>query len=165
MVSRGILHSSKRMRGVMMAVDRRHMLRMMGATIVVSLGSAPLAHSAFAMETSDGSNITISYEMSEADVPTPYSFSTSFSLKEKKTLRGVDVRGTSLTVAVSATCPKDGNYSVSVYKGGTHFGAASFKRNGFTRATWNNLVPGTYIVEFSKPRDGYAVNCTRVTVY
>lgn len=152
-------------KGIAMIITRKHALEVLLAMITLPL-FGDTVQPVFANELEQTPVITVDYMSKEIDTPTPYTqLSTSFSLVEKKELPRITVNKGSLSVAVTATCPKDGSFFVSLYKGATNFGTASFKRNGYTKATWNNLSTGSYTIRFSKTNDGVTVTCKEVIVF
>lgn len=147
-----------------MIATRRHALSLFAVTLAFPIFSNT-TRSAYASEMTDVPIVVVSHTEEESETPSPYTqLSTSFSFAESKSLTRISVNKGSLSVSVNATCPIDGVFSVSLYKGSTSFGTASFKRNGYTKATWNNLTTGSYTIRFTKAKDGSTVKCTRVTV-
>lgn len=70
---------------------------------------------------------------------------------------------------MTASCPSSGTFIVSLYRvvngRGTLVGSASFKRKGFTKATWEGVGSGTYRFVCKKPADGKLVTSSDVAMY
>lgn len=75
-------------------------------------------------------------------------------------------------VGIEMTCSSSqpsGTFSVRLYRLSgatpTFIGNASFKQNGFNKATWSNVGAGTYYFVLSKAGDGISVTCSEVAMY
>lgn len=80
--------------------------------------------------------------------------------------------GNNVGIELDASCPVDGFFDVALYRVDARnsrvtsfIGSASFKRNGFTKATWQNVGPGNYKFVFSKSNDGAVVTSSNVATY
>lgn len=75
--------------------------------------------------------------------------------------------GNNVGIEMTASCPTNGNFFVSLERASTggNVGTATFRRNGFTKATWTNVGSGDYIFTCSKNKDGSAVASSDVAMY
>lgn len=77
--------------------------------------------------------------------------------------------GNNVGIEMTASCPSSGTFIVSLYRvvngRGTLVGSASFKRKGFTKATWEGVGSGTYRFVCKKPADGKLVTSSDVAMY
>lgn len=87
----------------------------------------------------------------------------SFSINASTNIRYFD--GNSVGIEVQASCPTPGSFTVSLYRGNALISTASLKRNGFSRAEWRNVGPGSYRFVFRKSPDGSTVACSNVAMF
>lgn len=73
--------------------------------------------------------------------------------------------GNNVGIEVSASCQVSGTFTVSLYRNGIFISSASLRRNGFSRAEWNNVGPGSYRFIFSKSNDGATVTCSDIAMF
>lgn len=92
-------------------------------------------------------------------------FGGSLSLVSHQTLSSRYFDGNNVGIEMTASCPVDGMFSVSLLRSGSLVGSATFKRNGFTKATWEGVGPGYYQFSFSKANDGAWVTSGDVAMY
>lgn len=92
-----------------------------------------------------------------------YGESASFSLSHMMDEHYYD--GSSVGIEVTASCPVDGSFTVSLYRSGVLIASASLNRNRFSRAEWLNVGPGRYSFRFSKSNDGATVRCSDIALF
>jgi len=74
-------------------------------------------------------------------------------------------------VGIEMTCSSNasGTFNVTLMRiegnSSASLGTAKFKRNGFTKATWEGVGPGAYYFVMSKPTDGRRVTSSDVAMY
>lgn len=74
--------------------------------------------------------------------------------------------GANVGIEMYASCPVDGTFTVELYRNNYEFvGSAEFKRNGFTKAVWENVGAGTYKFKFRKTADGTSVSSSDASMY
>lgn len=77
--------------------------------------------------------------------------------------------GNSIGIEMTCSSTVPGTFVVSLYRVGStsaqFVGSADFKRQGFTKATWNGVGSGRYYFLFIKPNDGYLVISNHVATY
>lgn len=75
--------------------------------------------------------------------------------------------GNNVGIEMTCSSSKDGYFSVQLKRAsdGSTVGTASFKYNGFTKATWTNVGPDSYYFAFSKQIDGAIVTSSDVAMY
>lgn len=86
-----------------------------------------------------------------------------FSISAVTPLRYFD--GSNVGIEVRAECPLGGTFSVGLYRNSNLIGIASLNRNGFSRAEWTGVGPGSYYFIFSKTSDGAKVTCSNVAMF
>ena len=92
-------------------------------------------------------------------------FGDSLSLVSRQTSSSRYFDGNNVGIELTASCPVDGTFTVSLLRSGSLIGSATFKRNGFTKATWEGIGPGHYQFTFSKANDGARVTSNDVAMY
>ncbi|HIY51439.1 MAG TPA: hypothetical protein IAA43_05830 [Candidatus Olsenella avicola] len=106
-----------------------------------------------------------------ADTVMPRSwFGSSLSLSSSYTLPAHVYDGNNVGIEMTASCPVDGTFTVSLYRSSAtgamaFLGETTFKRNGFTKATWEGVGPGTYVFSCNKSFDGAIVRSNDVAMY
>lgn len=77
--------------------------------------------------------------------------------------------GSSIGIEMTCSSASEGTFLVSLYRvesSSTQFlGSATFKRRGFTKATWNGVGSGSYYFVFSKANDGTLVTSSDAATY
>ncbi len=77
--------------------------------------------------------------------------------------------GNNIGIEMTASCSTGGSFTASLYRMNganlSFIGSATFKRNGFTKATWSNVGSGTYRFVFTKTSDGSTVTSSDVAMY
>lgn len=105
------------------------------------------------------------------NMATPRSwFGSTLSFASSYTLPAHVYDGNNVGIEMTASCPVGGTFTVSLYRKSTtgslgFLGEATFKRNGFTKATWEDVGPGTYVFSCSKSSDGAIVSSDDVAMY
>lgn len=139
------------------------------AVLMIAATSSIAPRKAFASETL--------YEVMAADVySTPRDASSTqtlhrswygdelvFSISAATPLRYFD--GSNVGIEVRAECPLGGTFSVGLYRNSNLIGIASLNRNGFSRAEWTGVGPGSYYFVFSKAADGAKITCSNVAMF
>lgn len=77
--------------------------------------------------------------------------------------------GNNVGIEMSCSSEKEGSFTVTLWRSVTgnseRVGTAMFDRNGFTKATWSNVGPGSYYFIFTKASDGALVYCRDIGMY
>ena len=78
--------------------------------------------------------------------------------------------GNNLAVEMTCAAPTGGSFSVTLYRISSSsaeeiVGSADLRYQGFSKATWTNVGPGTYFFEFEKKADGITVFSSDVAAY
>ena len=89
----------------------------------------------------------------------------SFSFSRSYSTSSHYYDGSSVGIEVTASCPSKGSFSVMLYRNGSFISSATLNRNGFSRAEWKNVGPGSYSFTFSKSNDGTIVKCSDVAMF
>lgn len=96
-------------------------------------------------------------------------YGTSMTLLTKTQTGQKYYDGNNIGIEMTCSSTTAGTFVVSLYRtSGTSaqfLGSANFKRQGFTKATWNGVGPGRYYFTFSKPNDGTIVRSYDVATY
>lgn len=98
-------------------------------------------------------------------------FGEKLRLASTQTLKARTFDGNNVGIEMTAKCPKDGTFSVTLYRkmSGSnrlrYVGTATFKRNGFTKAVWENVGSGIYQFVCTKSPDGTVVTSSDVAIY
>lgn len=113
---------------------------------------------------------TVSHSRLGAGVPSLLSwYGETLRLTDTHSFQRLYFDGASVGIEMTASCPVDGSFTVSLYRhvSGTAqlVGSASFKRNGFTKATWEGVGPGFYQFVCQKPADRQVVTSSDVAMY
>ena len=113
----------------------------------------------------------VSYScQADAGMPSPLSwYGDDLSLSGTYSFQDRYFDSNNVGIEMTASCPSSGTFTVSLYRvvngRGTLVGSASFKRRGFTKATWEGVGSGTYRFVCKKPADGKVVTSSDVAMY
>ncbi len=113
---------------------------------------------------------TVSYDGASTGAPSSRSwYGDTLNLLNTQCFHDRYFDGNNVGIEMTASCPIDGTFTVSLLRvtnGRAAFvGSASFKRNGFTKATWEGVGSGTYRFVCKKPSDGKRVTSSDVAIY
>lgn len=99
--------------------------------------------------------ITVTHEQKALPVSVTRSwYGDSLALETRFQLGPHYFSGNNIGIEMTASCPNGGTFSVALYRGSSYIGAATFNRNGFNRATWENVGSGSYKFVFTKSGSG-----------
>lgn len=147
-------------------------LLVLAGAAAIALGLCLAPRPALASELIDGSVEPImSYSrQADAGMPSPLSwYGDDLSLYTTHSFPELYFDGNNVGIEMTASCPSSGTFIVSLYRvvngRGTLVGSASFKRKGFTKATWEGVGSGTYRFVCKKPADGKLVTSSDVAMY
>lgn len=81
-----------------------------------------------------------------------------------------DFDGNNIGVEMTCTASRNDSFTVTLYRIGSNdakerVGSADLRYQGFSKATWTNVGPGTYFFEFEKKADGITVFSSDVAAY
>ncbi len=148
-----------------------HVVTLLFGVILFSLGLISVPHVALAnVVDSTGVAANVSYSRTNPVVPISRSwYGDSLNLLSTQTFQDRYFDGRNVGIEMTASCPIDGSFTVSLFRisngRASLVGSASFKRNGFTKATWENVGSGTYRFLCKKTLDGKRVTSTDVAIY
>lgn len=114
--------------------------------------------------------IVISYERADPgiDAASRAWYGRKLTLSRNQTFGPQTFDGNNVGIEMTASCPKSGSFTVTLYKMNPtkqRIGSATFKRNGFTKAVWENVGSGRYLFECAKSPDGATVTSNDVAIY
>lgn len=92
-------------------------------------------------------------------------YGTSFSFSHWYTIQSNSFDGNNVGIEMNCSSKGSGYFTVYLYRGGSVIGSAQFKLNGFTKAVWTNVGPGSYSFRLYKKADGASVKCSNVAMY
>ncbi len=112
----------------------------------------------------------VSYERddSTADIASRSWFGGVLSLGSSQRFGPCTFDGNNVGIEMTASCPRNGTFTVTLYRINPikqRIGSATFKRNGFTKAVWENVGSGRYQFECTKSPDGATVTSNDVAIY
>lgn len=151
---------------------QRHFGQLVVAVIFFMSGSLLMPKIAYANEL-DGmqSRVTVSYDHSDSDFSiTPLAwYGSTLNMLTSYTFPQKSFDGNSIGIEMNAHCQVDGTFTVTLYQiigdASYRIGSATFKRNGFTKATWENVGSGTYQFVCHKSADKAYVISSDVAMY
>lgn len=115
------------------------------------------------------SAIETAIHLSSADSPPSFvtqswdGTSISFAISYRLSARYFD--GYNIGIKLTASCPINGTFTISLYRNSSFVGSASVRRNGYSETVWTNVGPGCYSYYFSKSQDGATVLCSNIAMY
>lgn len=147
-------------------------LQVSAVAVFLFLGMCFAPHVALASEAADlviEPNVSYS-QLVETRIVLPRSwYGDSLRLLNTQYLQERYFDGNNVGIEMTASSPSDGTFSVSLYRiegeGSSFISSATFKRNGFTKATWEGVGPGTYRFVCKKAADGKLVTSSDVAMY
>ena len=96
-------------------------------------------------------------------------FGGTLTLVTEQTFVPHNFDGSNVGIEMTASCSVNGTFTVSLYRssflGNSLVGTAAFKRNGFTKATWEGVGSGTYYFVCRKSADSKVVTSSDVAMY
>lgn len=93
-------------------------------------------------------------------------YSSSLYLNSRSTIGQRYFDGNHVGIEMTAQCANDGVFTVSLYRSnGSLIGSATFRRNGFTKATWLNVGSGNYFFVCENNYDGKTIFSSDVQTY
>lgn len=147
-------------------------LLVLAGAVAIALGLCLAPRPALASELIGGGvEPIVSYSrQADAGMPSPLSwFGDDLSLYTIHYFPELYFDGNNVGIEMTASCPSSGTFTVSLYRvvngRGTLVSSASFKRKGFTKATWEGVGSGTYQFVCKKPADGKVVTSSDVAMY
>lgn len=78
--------------------------------------------------------------------------------------------GNNIAIEMTCTASRNDSFTTTLYRIGSsgakeRVGSADLKYQGFSKATWTNVGPGTYFFEFEKKADGITVFSSDAAAY
>lgn len=143
------------------AISRRSFIESAGLAV---LGSLAFPYRAIA-QTSDIVVPSVSYG-GASRLPQGRSwYSSSFLLNEQYTTNTYYYDGNSIGIELNATSTIVGSsFLVTLYQGSRSRGSTTLRANGFVRAEWNGVGPGSYKFVF-RNISGQVISCANVAMF